>query len=126
VNPRHNERYLSIARSERHCADNCCVLVGNGRIDTSFEIHAGTAFTVPADWTARNLEKIVILEPNEFDMTLAIIEVEAKDASSAMIAAWLASIGPAAHDGCGPRRLVRRIFQAVTHAFPFSGGFLFS
>ena len=48
----------------------------------------GTTFTLPAGWTATQRGAIVEIRPPETDLTLALTDVDAKDASAAVTAAW--------------------------------------
>ena len=48
----------------------------------------GTTFTIPPGWTATTKGKAVILAPTESDLTLALLDVDAKDEPSAIAAGW--------------------------------------
>ena len=48
----------------------------------------GTTFTLPAGWTATQRGAIVEIRPPETDLTLGLTDVDAKDASAAVTAAW--------------------------------------
>ena len=51
---------------------------------------AGASFTVPASWTIRGEANTIVLTPPEPDSHLAIVDVKAPDAASAVSAAWSA------------------------------------
>jgi len=51
---------------------------------------AGTTFTLPAGWTMNTRGQVVVLHPAEPDLSLGLIDVEAKDASAAVAAGWAA------------------------------------
>jgi CubicO group peptidase (beta-lactamase class C family) len=51
---------------------------------------AGTTFTVPAGWTLTTTGSMVVIAPPEPDSHVAIVDVKAKDAESAVAAAWAA------------------------------------
>lgn len=76
---------------------------------------AGTTFTVPAGWTLVTKGSMVVLAPPEPDSHVAIVDVAAKDAESAVIAGWAAykpefkrplkiSVPQAARDGWDERK----------------------
>src|SRR5258706_11841782 len=56
--------------------------------DTPRATAAGATFTVPAGWSARSAERMVVLEPPEADLRVALVDVDAKDADSAVAAGW--------------------------------------
>lgn len=49
---------------------------------------AGATFTVPAAWSLRSEANTIVLTPPEPDSHLAIVDVKASDAASAVTAAW--------------------------------------
>jgi CubicO group peptidase (beta-lactamase class C family) len=49
---------------------------------------AGTTFTLPPGWTATRHGNVVEVRPPETDMTLALLDVEAKDPTTAVASAW--------------------------------------
>jgi len=51
---------------------------------------AGTTFTVPAGWTVTTRGAMVVLEPPEPDSHVAIVDLQAGDADSAVAAGWAA------------------------------------
>src|SRR5262249_473159 len=51
---------------------------------------AGATFTAPAAWTLRTEANVVVLTPPETDSHLAIVDLKAADAASAVSAAWSA------------------------------------
>jgi hypothetical protein len=51
---------------------------------------AGTTFMVPAGWTLTTTGSMVVIAPPEPDSHVAIVDVKAKDAESAVAAAWAA------------------------------------
>jgi CubicO group peptidase (beta-lactamase class C family) len=51
---------------------------------------AGATFTVPAAWSMRGEANLIVLTPPEPDSHLAIVDVKAADAASAVTAAWSA------------------------------------
>ena len=51
---------------------------------------AGATFTAPAAWTIRSDGNKIVLTPPETDSHLAIVDVKAPDAASAVTAAWAA------------------------------------
>src|SRR5438067_51918 len=51
---------------------------------------AGATFTVPAAWSMRAEANLIVLTPPEPDSHLAIVDVNAADAASAVTAAWSA------------------------------------
>ncbi|MDL2716571.1 MAG: serine hydrolase [Acidobacteriota bacterium] len=50
----------------------------------------GATFTVPAGWSITTRDSMVILEPPETDAQVAIVDAHAKDADTAVAAAWAA------------------------------------
>ncbi len=59
-------------------------------IDTPRATVAGATFVVPAGWSSATAPSSVILSPPEPDTHVAIIDVHAADAASALAAAWAA------------------------------------
>jgi hypothetical protein len=51
---------------------------------------AGATFTAPAAWSMRGEANLIVLTPPELDSHLAIVDVKAADAASAVTAAWSA------------------------------------
>ncbi len=51
---------------------------------------AGTTFTAPAGWTMTTRGPMVVLDPPEPDSHVAIVDVKAKDADTAVAAGWAA------------------------------------
>ena len=49
---------------------------------------AGATYTAPAGWSIRSGPSMVVLEPPESDSHLAIVDVRAADAATAVAAAW--------------------------------------
>ncbi len=58
--------------------------------DTPKTTPGGTNFKAPAGWTITTKGSMVVLAPPEPDARLAIVDVEAKDADSAVAAGWTA------------------------------------
>jgi CubicO group peptidase (beta-lactamase class C family) len=58
--------------------------------DTPASTPAGTTFTVPTGWTMTTKGPIVVLRPPEPDLKFALLDIEAKDAASAIAAGWAA------------------------------------
>ena len=58
--------------------------------DTPRSTPGGATFTVPAGWRMTTKESIVVLDPPEPDSHLAIVDVKAKDADTAIAAGWKA------------------------------------
>jgi CubicO group peptidase (beta-lactamase class C family) len=56
--------------------------------DTPSATPAGTTFTIPAGWSSETTGKLVVLAPPEGDFKIGVIDVEAKDADSAVAAGW--------------------------------------
>ncbi|WP_228124972.1 serine hydrolase domain-containing protein [Candidatus Methylospira mobilis] len=56
--------------------------------DTQRSTSAGTTFTLPAGWRIDSDGNKMIIEPPEDDMHIALVEVRAKDANSAVAAGW--------------------------------------
>jgi CubicO group peptidase (beta-lactamase class C family) len=56
--------------------------------DTKSSTPAGATFTAPAAWSLRNEANTIVLTPPEPDSHLAIVDVKAPDAASAVSAAW--------------------------------------
>ncbi|HEY4114951.1 MAG TPA: serine hydrolase domain-containing protein [Rhizomicrobium sp.] len=56
--------------------------------DTPSATPAGTTFTIPAGWSSDTNGKLVVLAPPEGDLKVGLIDVEAKDADSAVAAGW--------------------------------------
>ena len=56
--------------------------------DTPRATPAGATFTAPAGWAMTTRESFVVLDPPEPDSHVAIADVKAKDADSAVAAAW--------------------------------------
>ena len=54
----------------------------------------GTTFAIPPGWTATTRGKAVILAPAEPDLTLALLDVDARDEPTAIAAGW-AGVDPA-------------------------------
>ena len=76
---------------------------------------AGATFTVPAGWTMTTRGSMVVLDPPEPDSHVAIVDVKAKDADAAVVAAWAVyepgfkrplriSVPQAARDGWDERK----------------------
>src|SRR4051812_17952124 len=49
---------------------------------------AGVTFSAPTDWSLAQTERTVVLTPPETDSTMALVDIKAKDADSALAAAW--------------------------------------
>src|SRR6266567_4258720 len=58
--------------------------------ETKRSTPAGATFTVPAAWSMRGEANLIVLTPPEPDSHLAIVDVKAADAASAVAAAWSA------------------------------------
>ncbi|PWB68148.1 MAG: serine hydrolase [Holophagae bacterium] len=58
--------------------------------DTPRATPAGTTFTLPAGWTMTTQGPMVVLDPPEPDSHLAIVDLTAKDADTAVAAGWAA------------------------------------
>jgi CubicO group peptidase (beta-lactamase class C family) len=58
--------------------------------ETKRTTSAGATFTAPAAWTLRTEGNKIVLTPPETDSHLAIVDVKAPDAASAVTAAWAA------------------------------------
>ena len=58
--------------------------------DTKRSTPAGATFTAPAAWSLRSVANTIVLTPPEPDSHLAIVDVRAADAASAVSAAWSA------------------------------------
>jgi len=58
--------------------------------DTPRATPGGATFTLPAGWSIRTANSMVVLEPPETDTHVAIVDVRAADAASAVAAAWAA------------------------------------
>ncbi len=58
--------------------------------DTSRTTSAGTTFTAPAGWSIETRANMVLLTPPEADSHIALVDVKADDADSAVAAAWAA------------------------------------
>jgi hypothetical protein len=56
--------------------------------ETKRSTPAGTTFAAPANWSLRSEANMIVLTPPEPDSHLAIVDVKAADAASAVIAAW--------------------------------------
>ncbi|HEY2344290.1 MAG TPA: serine hydrolase domain-containing protein [Xanthomonadaceae bacterium] len=50
----------------------------------------GTTFKLPPGWTKSMQGDVMVIHPQETDFTLALLDVDAKDAASAVAAAWKA------------------------------------
>ncbi len=49
---------------------------------------AGTTFTVPAGWAMTVEGQVILLSPPEPDLKFALLDIEAKDATAAVVAGW--------------------------------------
>src|SRR2546426_6544762 len=58
--------------------------------ETKRSTPAGATFTAPAAWSLRSEANTIVLTPPEPDSHLAIVDVKAADAASAVSAAWSA------------------------------------
>src|SRR4051794_26765425 len=58
--------------------------------ETKRSTPAGATFTAPAGWSLRSEANTIVLTPPEPDSHLAIVDVKAADAVSAVSAAWSA------------------------------------
>src|SRR6185436_3213582 len=58
--------------------------------ETKRSTPAGATFTAPAAWSLRSQGNTIVLTPPEPDSHLAIVDVKAADAASAVVAAWSA------------------------------------
>jgi CubicO group peptidase (beta-lactamase class C family) len=58
--------------------------------DTERTTPAGATFTAPAAWSLRSEANTIVLTPPEPDSHLAIVDLKAPDAASAVLAAWSA------------------------------------
>src|SRR6478736_2431381 len=58
--------------------------------DTKRSTPAGATFTAPGAWSLRSIANTIVLTPPEPDSHLAIVDVRAADAASAVSAAWSA------------------------------------
>ena len=58
--------------------------------ETKRSTPAGATFTAPAGWSLRSEANTIVLTPPEPDSHLAIVDVKAADAASAVSAAWSA------------------------------------
>src|SRR5580765_3282631 len=58
--------------------------------ETKRSTSAGATFTAPAAWSLRSVANTIVLTPPEPDSHLAIVDVRAADAASAVSAAWSA------------------------------------
>src|ERR1700730_7776366 len=58
--------------------------------ETKRSTPAGATFTAPAAWSMRGEASLIVLTPPEPDSHLAIVDVKAADAASAVTAAWSA------------------------------------
>jgi hypothetical protein len=56
--------------------------------DTQRTTPGGATFTAPAAWSLRSEANTIVLTPPEPDSHLAIVDVKASDAASAVTAAW--------------------------------------
>lgn len=56
--------------------------------ETKRSTPAGATFTAPANWSLRSEANMIVLTPPEPDSHLAIVDVKAADAASAVTAAW--------------------------------------
>ncbi|HEY6909185.1 MAG TPA: serine hydrolase domain-containing protein [Myxococcales bacterium] len=56
--------------------------------DTPRATPGGATFTAPAGWSLVTREACVVLDPPELDSHVAVVDVRAKDADSAVAAAW--------------------------------------
>ena len=95
--------------------------------DTPRTTSAGATFMAPAGWTISQSANVVVLTPPEDDSKLALVDVEAKDADSAVAAAWAAfrpgfkppararhAAGAARRLGRAPRLRLRNLAQRKT------------
>lgn len=57
---------------------------------TQYSTPAGTTFILPQGWTASLKDNVLILKSADPDLKLALINLEAKDAASAVTAGWMA------------------------------------
>lgn len=74
--------------------------------DTAATTEAGASFTAPAEWRLTERGALRLLEPPEGDSHLAVVDVEAADAASALAAGW------AAYRSGANRRLVIALPEA--------------
>ena len=58
--------------------------------DTASTTAAGASFTAPADWRLSERAGLRLLEPPEGDSHLAVVDVQAADATAALAAGWAA------------------------------------
>lgn len=58
--------------------------------DTPSTTPAGTTFTIPAGWATETRGTLVLLTPPEGDFKIVLIDLQAKDAPSALRAGWAA------------------------------------
>ena len=56
--------------------------------ETKRSTPAGATFTAPANWSLRSEASMIVLTPPEPDSHLAIVDVKAADATSAVAGAW--------------------------------------
>jgi len=86
--------------------------------DTATTTQAGASFTAPADWRLTELGALRLLEPPEGDSHLAVVDVQATDATAALAAGWAAyrpganrplkvALPQAPYDGWEERHLYR-------------------
>ena len=80
---------LSLAASFA-LADSPAPAAANVEAGTPSATPYGTTFTLPPGWTQTRQGNLVVLHPQESDMTLALTDVQAKDATAAVAAGWAA------------------------------------